>query len=375
MRVLLVTHSMIPSQMQQWRHAAASDIDLHIAGTLQAPPAPWWTTEDLEGLPTHLLKPLGWISRGIQWWTFPGLGRVIRRLRPDLIQVEFEPWSLVLSQVIGSRSLLVGQVSDNIWFHGFRVERWARVVRSRRMLSRMAGLAGWNHDSIALARRYGLPPAAPTAIAPTRMHDPEPFHRAAGRRDSYREAFGLTEDLAVGFVGRLVPEKGVAWLLASAASVSDSGIVICIFGSGPDERVLREMAARSPIPVRFFGDRSPADIPGVMAALDVLVVPSLTTPSWAEQFGRVVVEAMFARTPVISSDSGSLPEAVGLGGVLVPEADEEALASAIDDLARSEHLRETWAAKGFDWAHSNWSPKVIGRRFADLWQRASSWHR
>lgn len=61
-----------------------------------------------------------------------------------------------------------------------------------------------------------------------------------------------------------------------------------------------------------------------MAALEVLVLPSLTVHDWAEQFGRVIVEAMFAGTAVIASSSGSIPEVVADAGILVPEADRKA---------------------------------------------------
>ena len=61
-----------------------------------------------------------------------------------------------------------------------------------------------------------------------------------------------------------------------------------------------------------------AEMSHFYSSLDVLVVPSLPTPGWEEQFGRVVVEAMAVGVPVVSTTSWSLPEVVGDAGVLVP---------------------------------------------------------
>ncbi len=71
------------------------------------------------------------------------------------------------------------------------------------------------------------------------------------------------------------------------------------------------------------------ELPQIMNALDVLVLPSRTVPSWMEQFGRVIIEAQACETPVIGSDSGAIPEVVGRGGMVFVERDARSLAAAI----------------------------------------------
>src|SRR5207245_2798836 len=85
--------------------------------------------------------------------------------------------------------------------------------------------------------------------------------------------------------------------------------------------------------IRVVGYVHQRDLPSLYREFDVLAVPSLTTPTWIEQFGRVAVEAMATGIPVVASDSGSLPEVIGDGGLLVPPGDPRALAAALDRLA------------------------------------------
>ena len=78
---------------------------------------------------------------------------------------------------------------------------------------------------------------------------------------------------------------------------------------------------------------APDELAGVYRRFDVVAVPSLETPSWIEQFGRVAVEAMASGVAVVASDSGSLPEVVADAGILVPPGDVGALAGALGTAA------------------------------------------
>jgi glycosyltransferase involved in cell wall biosynthesis len=83
-----------------------------------------------------------------------------------------------------------------------------------------------------------------------------------------------------------------------------------------------------------------------MNALDVLVLPSRTTESWKEQFGRVIIEAHACQTPVIGSSSGAIPDVVGAGGMVVPERDPSALAAAMMQMASSPEQRAEMGRHG-----------------------------
>jgi len=98
------------------------------------------------------------------------------------------------------------------------------------------------------------------------------------------------------------------------------------------------------------------------------VVPSLVRPGWAEQFGRVVCEAMLVGVPVIASDSGSLAAVVGDGGIIVPELDHEALRHALVSLIVDSEVRRKQGEAGRAWAVEQLGPQAAARRLVELWR-------
>ncbi len=98
-----------------------------------------------------------------------------------------------------------------------------------------------------------------------------------------------TGEFTVGYVGRLMPEKGIADLLTALRDLEE--VKALIIGSGPDEPELRRLAGRHNILAEFVAALPQEDLPDWYSRMDILVLPSRTTRKWAEQFGRVLVEA------------------------------------------------------------------------------------
>lgn len=292
---------------------------------------------------------------------YPTLGAIVRQVRPDIFHVDEEPFNLATAEAfwwaerVGARALFV---------------TWATVYRKypppfslfERYTHRHAAAAiAGNTDALAVLQRRGF--AGPTAIVPLAI-DPGLYPPHEG---------GRTGPFTIGFLGRLVREKGAHVLLAAAAALRGNWRVV-IVGSGVEESTLREQAARSGIAdrVEFVPQVPSSDVPSWLQRLDVLAVPSLTIPTWKEQFGRVIIEAMASRVAVVGSDSGEIPRVIADAGLITPEGDVAALAAALQDLLDDEPRRIALAEAGRARALAYYTWDHVARQYRDLYESVRS---
>jgi glycosyltransferase involved in cell wall biosynthesis len=130
------------------------------------------------------------------------------------------------------------------------------------------------------------------------------------------------------FVGRLSPEKGVRTLL-DAWMHFDPGVPLRIVGDGPLADEVTRAASRAPC-IEWLGARDAAEVLALMQRAACVICPS----EWYETFGRVIIEAFAAGTPVIASDIGALAELVRPEetGLLFTPGDARALAQSVRSL-------------------------------------------
>ncbi len=158
---------------------------------------------------------------------------------------------------------------------------------------------------------------------------PERDAAAAARPTDLRAELGLApHQLLVGSVGRLHRSKGMDLLIAAFKSHAPADAVLAILGEGPDEAVLRGIAAADSR-IRLLGFRS--DVDQALKALDLFV-----SPSREEAFPLAILEAMRAGRPVLSTATqGPLEMLAGQPARLVPVGDAHALGLAMaEELAR-----------------------------------------
>ncbi len=274
---------------------------------------------------------------------------------PDLVHVDEEPYSLVtlqLGRLCRRRGIpwlfFAWQNLDRRLPPPFGVVRSA-VFRGAR--GAVAGTPAAARVLRATGYQGSLEVIPQFGVCPRRFsHDPE-----SGRR--VRERLGIpTDAFVVGYGGRLVPEKNVSGLLEAfrRLSADHGGGVgagsephLVVVGDGPQRDALAAAARTAGLAdrVHFTGLVPSTEMPGHLSAMDVLVLPTVGTATWAEQFGRILVEAMACGVAVVGTRHGEIPEVIGDAGALVSPGDVPALVAAIDAL-RDREVRDTRSAAG-----------------------------
>lgn len=149
----------------------------------------------------------------------------------------------------------------------------------------------------------------------------------------------------IGFVGQLDERKGIADLLAAFERVMREapGTTLLLVGEGPLRAEIERFAAGAATGGRVILAGFQDGIADIMKQIDVLVLPSL----W-EGFGIVLIEAMAASKPAITTAVSSMPEIVldGETGRVVPVRDPGALAAAMLEVLRDPARGRRWGEAG-----------------------------
>ncbi|RLT39927.1 MAG: glycosyltransferase family 4 protein [Chloroflexi bacterium] len=295
------------------------------------------------------------------------LGFGMATFRPQIIHAEEEPDSLAALQIALARRLFAPQAK-------LLLHTWQNVDRPlglsvravlRLTLAAADGIFCANREAAHLLRSRGY--SGPTPVIPAVGVDTESFRPRPLRPP--------TGPFVVGYVGRLVAEKGIDTLIAAAARLAGDNLPrplrLRIIGAGPSETALRRRVEEAGLTeiVEFLPPVPPNQIARQMAELDALVLPSRTTPVWKEQLGRVLLEAMAVGVPVIGSDSGAIPEVIGEAGLIFPEGDAHALAERLRRLLCDPLLVADLTRRGIERAEAEYSQRVLAVRTVDFYRQ------
>lgn len=171
----------------------------------------------------------------------------------------------------------------------------------------------------------------------------------------------------IGVVGRLSPEKGIEYLLRAAAEVLHQApkTLFVVVGAGPQAESLQALSKKLNIQNNVIFTGNLREMPGVYAALDILVMPSLT-----EGLPMTLLEALASSRPVIASCVGDIPSVIqdAHTGLLVQPQDVHGLTTAIMRLLNDPQIRSCIGRQGRILVEERFSASSMARRYADIYR-------
>ncbi|MCY0900463.1 MAG: glycosyltransferase family 4 protein [Firmicutes bacterium] len=298
---------------------------------------------------------------------YPRLSRIIEEFRPDLLHIDEEPYSVVTWQALRIARRLGIPSLFFTWQNIYKNYPYPFSAMERYAHRYTVGAIAGNQEAEEILRHKQY--RQPTVVIPQFGTDLSLFHPRD--RAAIRSRYGVNGSFVVGYVGRLVEEKGIADLLTAMTPLlrEDKEMGLVIVGRGPmadqvdhwkDQEHVGEQVTQVPwVASDAMGD--------VMNLMDVLVLPSRTTPRWKEQFGRVLTEAMASGDVVIGSDSGEIPHVIGDAGLVFPEGDAMALKAAIERLRREPEEFARLRRRGMERVGAQYTQDVIAQRTREFY--------
>ncbi len=355
MRVLMLSKACVVGAYQRKLEelAALSGVELLVIVP------PYWQEESrrivLERLHTRgyrlEVEPIRFNGR-FHIFHFPGLARHFRSFRPEVVHVDEEPYNLATLQALRLAAAVRARSLFFTWQNLHRRYpapfRWMEQYSFDRVDCAIAG----NAEAVEVLRRKGF--QKPVKVIPQFGVDPDIFScqlsaisYQLSATSPQSSVLSPQSSFRIGYVGRLVEQKGILDLLEAVAGIAGD-YTLTLVGAGPLQGVVESRAAELGIAdrLKIIPGVPSQEMPRILNGFDVLVLPSRTRSNWKEQFGRALVEAMACQIPVVGSDSGEIPNVIGDAGLLFPEGDVDTLRAQLEKLAASIELRRNLGERG-----------------------------
>jgi glycosyltransferase involved in cell wall biosynthesis len=170
-----------------------------------------------------------------------------------------------------------------------------------------------------------------------------------------------SDKIKILYLGSLIKSKGAQVLLQAIEGLP----VDCrIYGNGVLQEELQNSIKQNNLPAKIVDPVPYTEIPSLYAEADIVVFPSL----WPEPFGRIAIEAMAARKPVIGSAIGGIKETIEDGtGILVDPGNVEQLREAITLLMHDPGLRKEMGRKGRKVAEELYAEEKVANKLINFY--------
>jgi glycosyltransferase involved in cell wall biosynthesis len=170
----------------------------------------------------------------------------------------------------------------------------------------------------------------------------------------------------VGMVARLDLQKGFDYLLRAVRELCGifRELKVVIVGEGPDRKLIEDMIRQYSLESNVILAGQQADMPGVYAAMDIFVLPSLS-----EGLPMTILEAMAASKPAIATRVGAVPSVIKHGetGLLVDPRDVDGLRDALARLLSQPDLCRRMGDAGHDWVSRNYTSEAMALKYRQMY--------
>jgi glycosyltransferase involved in cell wall biosynthesis len=170
----------------------------------------------------------------------------------------------------------------------------------------------------------------------------------------------------VGMVARLDLQKGFEYLLRAVRELCGifRELKVVIVGEGPDRKLIEDMIWQYSLESNVILAGQQTDMPGVYAAMDIFVLPSLS-----EGLPMTILEAMAASKPAIATRVGAVPSVIKHGetGLLVDPRDVDGLRDALARLLSQPDLCRRMGAAGHDWVSRTYTSEAMALKYRQMY--------
>jgi len=338
------------------------------------------------GVEIHLITPFYWYEGGVKTELFTGNKKIkyhpakvfmlknkmfhfyydvrkfFKEINPDIVHIEEIPFNLVCWQFIRQAKKMKKKVLFFTWenirrklnplyryFYKYSIKNSDCAIAGNEEGKEILKELGFNKD-IYVMPQYGI-----------NMEDFKPKENPLPENN---------KKFRIAFVGRVVPEKGIEILLNAVKNIKNIELIIAGKGNDDYENKIKKQIIENNLNdrVEFKGFVSRKEMPDFLNKIHIVVLPSITTESWKEQFGRILIEAFAAKVAVIGSSSGEIPNVINGAGLIFKEGDSDDLKNKILMLINDKKLFCENIEKGFKRVKENYTNEILAEKIFNIYK-------
>ncbi len=284
---------------------------------------------------------------------------IIRNIMPDIIHIEEEPFTPVCWQFVRAAKKVGVKVVFFTWENIERKHNFIYSMCENYNIKNSDGAIAGNFEAKMLLAKKGF----------VKIIDVIPQYGVNVDEFMEKKIVENKNEFNIAYIGRLTKEKGIEVLIDAIYNLQN--IKLHIAGIGPLLTRIKEKVKRLNLSekVVFYSYLERDKIPEFLNKMDILVLPSITTKNWKEQFGRVIIESFAAKVVVFGSDSGAIPEVVGDAGVIFKENNHKDLSNKLKDIMEDNELFMKYMEKGYKRVKNKYTNEVIAEKINNFYKR------